>query len=221
MKKVMVTLGRFMYGTWYGAMVLYVAVAALLFGLQLANSCFGDIIAWPKGLHIILMLIALANIGGAMLFSLSRRRFRRGVVQFLLCGVAFFGFVFMSFVYCVPTRMASAPDDEWVESTICAATAIPRDRLTFLGGISMRENIEVFAVADAELERFEPGSPWGMGNHSRAIDHYRRIMKWARIDVVLPDDARVLRCNGSAGYADYVISIVEADGRRYLFCERL
>ena len=38
-KKVMV-LGRFVYGTWYGAMVVFVAVAALLFGLQLANSGF-------------------------------------------------------------------------------------------------------------------------------------------------------------------------------------
>ncbi|MBR4258219.1 MAG: hypothetical protein IKQ17_04245, partial [Kiritimatiellae bacterium] len=47
---------RFVYGTWYGAMVVFVAVAALLFGLQLANSGFHDIIAWPKGIHIILKL---------------------------------------------------------------------------------------------------------------------------------------------------------------------
>ena len=113
MKKKVMVLGRFVYGTWYGAMVVFVAVTVLLHGLQLVNSGFHDIIAWPKGIHIILMLIALVNLGGAMLFSLSRRSFRRGFVQFLLCGVAFFGFVTMSFiVYCVPTRTSSAPDEE-------------------------------------------------------------------------------------------------------------
>ena len=149
MKKKVMVLGRFVYGTWYGAMVVFVAVAALLFGLQLANSGFHDIIAWPKGIHICMMFIALANLGAAMLFSLLRRRFRRGLAQFLLCGVAFFGYVVMSFfVYCVPTRTSLAPDEEWVESTICAATAIPRDKLTFLGGISAREGITALASDD-------------------------------------------------------------------------
>lgn len=219
MKKIWIAVERFVYGTWYGAMVVFVAVTVLLHGLQLANSGFGDIISWPKGIHIILMLIALVNLGGAMLFSLSRRSFRRGFVLFLLCGVAFFGFVTMSFiVYCVPTRTSSAPDEEWVESTICATTAIPRDKLTFLGGISAREGINVFAVADAELGKFRPGSPWGAGNDSEAINHYRSIMKYAHIDVTLPDDARILRCDGSL---EYIITIVEANGNRYLFCKRL
>ncbi len=219
MKKKVMVLGRFVYGTWYGAMVVFVAVAALLHGLQLANSGFGDIISWPKGIHICMMFIALANLGAAMLFSLLRRRFRRGLAQFLLCGVAFFGYVVMSFfVYCVPTRTSSEPDEEWVESTICAATAIPRDKLTFLGGISAREGINVFAVADAELGKFRPGSPWGLGNADNAINHYRRIMEWAHINVALPDDARILRCDGNLSY---IISIVEANGNRYLFCERI
>ena len=219
MKKIWIAVGRFVYGTWYCAMVVFVAVAALLFGLQLANSGFHDIIAWPKGIHICMMFIALANLGAAMLFSLLRRRFRRGLAQFLLCGVAFFGYVVMSFfVYCVPTRTSSEPDEEWVESTICAATAIPRDKLTFLGGISMREGVDVFAVADADLGRFTPGSPWGLGNADNAINHYRRIMEWAHINVALPDDARILRCDGNLSY---IISIVEANGNRYLFCERI
>ena len=117
MKKNWIAVGRFVYGTWYGAMVVFVAVTVLLHGLQLANSGFGDIFAWPKGIHICLMFIALANLGVAMLFSLARRRFRRGLAQFLLCGVAFFGYVVMGFfVYCVPTRTSSAPDEEWVDS---------------------------------------------------------------------------------------------------------
>jgi hypothetical protein len=37
-------------------------------------------------------------------------------------------------------------------------------------------------------------------------------------NVTLPDDARILRCDGSLSY---VISIVEANGNRYLFCERI
>ena len=57
MKKIWIAVGRFVYGTWYGAMVVFVAVTVLLHGLQLANSGFGDIIAWPKVLHIIMMLL--------------------------------------------------------------------------------------------------------------------------------------------------------------------
>ena len=96
--------------------------------------------------------------------------------------------------------------------------AIPRDKLTFLGGISAREGINVFAVADADLGKFRPGSPWDMGNADNAINHYRSIMKYAHIDVTLPDDARILRCDGSL---EYIITIVEANGNRYLFCKRL
>ena len=82
----------------------------------------------------------------------------------------------------------------------------------------MRESINVFAVAEAELRKFRPVFPWGMRNADNAINHYRRIMEWAHIDVTLPDDARILRCDGNLSY---VISIVEANGSRYLFCERL
>lgn len=39
----------------------------------------------------------------------------------------------------------------------------------------MREGVDVFAVADADLGRFTPGSPWGLGNADNAINHYRRI----------------------------------------------
>ena len=78
--------------------------------------------------------------------------------------------------------------------------------------------VQQVAVADADLGRFTPGSPWGLGNADNAINHYRRIMEWAHINVTLPDDARILRCDGSLSY---VISIVEANGNRYLFCERI
>ena len=50
------------------------------------------------------------------------------------------------------------------------------------------------------------------------ISRYRRIKEWAHINVTLPDDARILRCDGSLSY---IISIVEANGNRYLFCERI
>jgi len=221
MKRMMMAVGRIVYCSWYGAMVVFVAVNVVLFGLQLVNSGLGDVVPWPKGLHCVVMLIALANLVGAVFFSFLRRKFRRGLAQLVLCGIAIFGFVFMSFiVYCVPTRTAVAPDEAWVRSAICDPTAIAHDKLTFLGGISQREAINVFAVADVELDkgRFMPGSPWNMGNADNAINHYRRIVERARIEVVIPDDAQIMRCNGSTSYT---ISIVEANGRRYLFCERL
>lgn len=114
----------------------------------------------------------------------------------------------------------SVPSDKWVESTICTPTAITRDKLSFLGGTSQRETIAVFAISDVELDkgRFSSGSPRNLGGADKAINHYRRIMKRSHIDVALPDDARIVHCNSSTSY---LISIVEANGRRYLFCERL
>ena len=220
MKKMMMALGRFMYGTWYGAMVVYAAVAVLLLGLQLANSGFGDIIAWPKGLHIILMLIVLANLGGAMLFSLSRRRFRRGVVQFLLCGVAFFGCIFLGFIiYCIPTRMVTPPSDELVDTIFCESTHIAKEKLVFLGGLSAREPVIVYEVAETPIDegRFFSGSPWTGEVGAKAVAHYRHIMEFCRIGVSLPDDAALSFCN--VGQGD--VTLIKAGAKRYLVYERL
>ena len=222
-KNILGSLRRFMYGTWYGAMAVFAVVTFVLCGLQLVNSDFEDVVAWPTQILHVLMLIALVNVGTAMLFSLSRCKWGRGCGQFLLCCVAFFCFI----IYSLPRSMTaessdkwSVPSDKWVESTICTPTAITRDKLSFLGGTSQRETIAVFAISDVELDkgRFSSGSPRNLGGADKAINHYRRIMKRSHIDVALPDDARIVHCNSSTSY---LISIVEANGRRYLFCERL
>ena len=140
MKKMMLAFGRFMYGNWYGAVVVFVAVAAVLCGLQFATCCMGDLVPWPKDVHLLIMFATVANIGVAMIVSLCRRKWGRAIGLLVLCVAAYVGFAFVAFIsYCVPTRMVMPPSREWTEATICQPSAIEYDNLTFLGGISTRD----------------------------------------------------------------------------------
>ena len=115
--------------------------------------------------------------------------------------------------------MAVPPRRKWTESTICLPTGIANDNLTFLGGISRREAIAVFAVADIPIDksRFLPGSPWTDEVGVKAIGRYRSIMKYCRIDVSLPNTAALSHCNGEYGN----ITLVATGGKHYLVYERL
>ena len=220
MKKRMKAVGRFMYCTWYGAAVVFVAVAAVLCGLQFANCYMGDLVPWPKDIHILIMFATVANIGVAMIVSLCRRKWGRAIGLLVLCVAAYVGFAFVAFIsYCVPTRMVMPPSREWTEATICQPSAIEYDNLTFLGGISTRETVAVFAVADTPLDksRFAEGSPWTDEVGDKALASYRRIMAFCRIDVPLPDTAALSHCDGRDGY----ITLIEANGKTYLVYQRL
>ncbi|MBR4612146.1 MAG: hypothetical protein IKO40_05455 [Kiritimatiellae bacterium] len=140
MKKMMMAVGRFMYCTWYGAAVVFVAVAAVLCGLQFANCYMEDLVPWPKDIHILIMFATVANIGVAMIVSLCRRKWGRAIGLLMLCAVAYVCFAFVAFIsYCVPTRMAMPPSREWTEA-ICQPSAID------LGGISARETVATFLL---------------------------------------------------------------------------
>ena len=220
MKKMMKAVGRFMYGNWYGAVVVFVAVTSVLCVLQFANSCVGDFLPWPKDVHILIMFATVANIGVAMIVSLCRRKWGRAIGLLVLCVAAYVGFAFVAFIsYCVPTRMVMPPSREWTDATICQPSAIEYDNLTFLGGISTRETVAVFAVADTPLDksRFVAGSPWTDEVGDKALSSYRRIMAFCRIDILLPDDAALSHCDGRDGY----ITLIEANGKTYLVYQRL
>ena len=88
MKKMMKAVGRFMYCTWYGAAVVFVAVAAVLCGLQFATCCMGDLVPWPKDVHLLIMFATVANIGVAMIVSLCRRKWGRAIGLLVLCVAA-------------------------------------------------------------------------------------------------------------------------------------
>ena len=133
--------GRFMYCTWYGAAVVFVAVAAVLCGLQFANCYMGVLVPWPKDIHILIMFATVANIGVAMIVSLCRRKWGRAIGLLLLCVVTYVCFAFVAFIsYCAPTRMVTPPSREWTEATICQPSAID------LGGISARETVATFLL---------------------------------------------------------------------------
>ena len=220
MKKMMKAVGRFVYGNWYGAVVVFVAVTAVLCGLQFANCYMGDLVPWPKDIHILIMLATVANIGVAMIVSLCRRKWGRAIGLLVLCAVAYVCFAFVAFIsYCVPTRMAMPPSREWTEATICQPSAIEYDNLTFLGGISTRETVAVFAVADTPIDKshFVAGSPWMDEVGDKALVSYRSIMAFCRIDVSLPSDATLSYCGGREGN----ITLIESNGKTYLVYERL
>ena len=220
MKKIMMAVGRFMYYTWYGAVVVFVAVAAVLCGLQFANCYMGDLVPWPKDIHILIMFATVANIGVAMIVSLCRRKWERAIGLLVLCVAAYVGFAFVAFIsYCVPTRMVMPPSREWTEATICQPSAIEYDNLTFLGGISTRETVAVFAVADTPIDKshFVAGSPWTDEVGDKALVSYRSIMAFCRIDVSLPSDATLSYCGGREGN----ITIIETNGKTYLVYKRL
>ena len=220
MKKTMLEFGRFMYGNWYGAVVVFVAVAVVLCGLQFANCCMGDLVPWPKDVHLLIMFATVANIGVAMIVSLCRRKWGRAIGLLLLCVVTYVCLAFVAFIsHSVPTRMVMPPSREWTEAAICQPSAIEYDNLTFLGGISTRETVAVFAVADTPLDksRFVEGSPWTEEVGDKALASYRRIIAFCCIDVPLPDTAALSHCDGKASK----ITIIEAHGKTYLVYQRL
>lgn len=209
---------RFVYGKEYGAIVACVVVASALYALQVANSLLGDLVPWPKEVHVGLMFAAVVNIGVAAIVSLCRRKWGTAVAQFMCCFVAWVGCGLVAFfVVCTPTRMAFAPGGEWVEHKICSQVGARQDKLIFLGGISQREPVAVFEVADGAVDesRFATCSPWADETGARAVAHYRNLMKASRIDVALPDDASI--SNRDVEYG--MVSLVKANGRAYLVYE--
>ena len=66
-------------------------------------------------------------------------------------------------------------------------------------------------------------SPWAMNTPwtdmvgARAIDHYRSIMKYCRIEAALPDNVVLSHCDGKFGN----MSLIAAEGKQYLVYEGL
>lgn len=211
LKTRMKALGRFMYGNWHGTVVTFVIVSAVLCGLQFINYRMGDFVPWPKNWHYALMFLSVGNIGVAMVVSIIRRRWGRMAWQLALVAVAFACHAVVCFIsYCIPTRSNTAPSRKWTISAICLPTSIAFDSLTFLGGISKREPVYVFRVADIPTDQshFRPGSPLANMIGVAAIDSYRDIMKFCRIEAALPDNAVLSHCCAEYGN----IALIVANG---------
>ena len=212
------------YDTWWGAFALFVATGVVLFALQMLNGMLSDLVAWPKNIHLGLLFALWVNVGVAMVVSLFRRRFGRAAGQLALVVVAFFVYVFAAlFSYCVPTRMTSAPCEEWIQERICKPTHIERSQLVFLGGIDMREEVVVFELIGElqDPECFVPGYAWGGGSSdmTKIGDHFRRLMKMGRVAVELPEEFDVSYFRRDGYYS--ILHKISAGGKTYLVFERL
>ena len=210
------------YDTWWGAFALFVATGVVLFALQMLNGMLSDLVAWPKNIHLGLLFALWVNVGVAMVVSLFRRRSGRAAGQLALVVVAFFVYVFAAlFSYCVPTRMTSAPCEEWIQERICKPTHIERSQLVFLGGIDTREWVVVFEVI-GELppsECFTPGSGFGNVDKARAGDNFRALMKAIRVAVELPEEFDVSSYYDEKNFG--ILQKLSAGGKTYLVYNRL
>jgi len=208
---------RLVYDRCCGAFLLFAAVTVAMLALQHANGAMGDVIPWPKGIQACVMFVLWANIGVAMVVSLFRRKWARAFGQLLLVAVAFVGLVFVGFVsFCVPTRMTSAPSAEWTQKCICDIAQVECSRLVFRGGISTREEVVVFEVADGAAigAGFRQGSPLGEGASVR--EHFQALFEYCRIAIELPTELDISSCNGVDGNLHKIV----ASGKTYLVYER-
>ena len=221
MKETLVKFGRGVYDTWYGAAAVFLVASIVLYGLQLVNGCFGDVVPWPKGVHVLIMMVSVLNVGAAAIVSFVRRKWARALGQLVMLGASVVCCVFVAFiVYCLPTRMPTPPSDEWVCETISVKTNIGKDKLNFLGGISAREPVMVYEVLEGTIDDrpFSPGVPWTGLSDVKARAHYQRIMGFCRIAVSVPDDAVFSHCDAKDSC---IITLIKANNKTYLVCERL
>ena len=218
-----VALGKAVYDTWYGAVALFLAVSAALFGLQVVNEHLGDVVPWPKDAHVLVMIGLALNIGVAAIVSaFVRRKLARAFELLAMMCAALAGSILVGVVVCcLPTRMTTPPCDEWVDKTICSKTGIGKERLQFLGGISARESTVVYEVSDGAIDctKFSPGSPWTSDSDDSkdANAIYPLILKRCHIDVPLPDNAAFYHCDCTNGF----ITIIKASDKGYLVYQRL
>ena len=223
MKRVMFARGvagtaRLFYDRCCGAFLVFAVVTVTMLALQHANGAMGDIIPWPKGIQACIMFVLWANIGVVMAVSLFRRKWVRAFGQFLLMAVAFVGSVFVGFIsLSVPTRMTSAPSGAWTQKCICDVAQVEPSRLVFRGGISTREEVVVFEVADGAPmgAGFRQGSPLGEGASVR--EHFRALFNYCRIAVELPTELDISSCDSVDGNLHKIV----ASGKTYLVYERL
>ena len=181
-------------------------------------------VAWPKNIHLGLLFALWVNVGVAMVVSIFRRKFGRAAGQLALVVVGFFVYLVAAlFSYCVPTRMTSAPCEEWIQERICKPTHIERSQLVFLGGIDMREEVVVFELIGElqDPECFVPGYAWGGGSSdmTKIGDHFRRLMKMGRVAVELPEEFDVSYFRRDGYYS--ILHKISAGGKTYLVFERL
>ena len=209
---------RLVYDRCCGAFLLFVAVTVAMLALQHANGAMGDVIPWPKGIQACVMFVLWANIGVAMGVSLFRRKWARAFGQFLLMVVAFVGLVFVGLIsLSVPTRMTSAPSAAWTQKCICDVAQVECSRLVFRGGISTREEVVVFEVADGASigASFRQGSPLGEGASVRK--HFQALFNYCRIAVELPTELEISSCDSAQGSLHKIVAGVKT----YLVYERL
>ena len=208
------------YDTWWGAFALFVAMGVALYALQMLNGGLSDLVAWPKHVHIGLLLVLWVNVGVAMAVSLFRRKFGRAGGQLALAIVGFFVYMVAAFFsYCVPTRMTASPGEEWIQERICRPAHVERSQLVFLGGISMREVVVVFEVVgeSPSSECFRPGSGWANVDKARFGNRFRRLMEMSRVAVELPEEFDLSHCDEEYG----ILHKLSAGGKTYLVYERL
>lgn len=138
-----------LYGSWYGAVALFMAVAVVL---PFVNEMLDTIL--PNGLILgkewvaVVLILAFVNLLVSAVVSLIRRKRRQALMKFILVipllFVLMWALLMLSFGSC---RMSSAPSESWTEEYVINHVPVKPEQLLFCGGIASREPVYVFEVA--------------------------------------------------------------------------
>lgn len=211
---------HFIYGTWYGATVLFLAVAVLFVFLPFwIDSLLPNSIIISKDCYALIVLVLFINILVSAIVSLFKRAWRQFVIKLLLIfpGIAVYLF-FEVLMICQPTRMASSPKETWIETQILQRLPVEREQIKFCGGIDSREPIVVFEVLGQHHDLDRVLVPEEAAQVKLPKAYFDRLFARFREPITLAGPIRLRTCymNGT-----HIINILEVDGRCFIICNRL
>ena len=110
---------KFLFDTWYGALVVLAVVSAMLLGFTVVDGVLGvrSNIAWNV-LSISLFLVWIAacvTLLAAFVVSLVKRRWLRALLQVLLGGLLLCGFLMALVVVCFMGMFSGPSDDHFAD----------------------------------------------------------------------------------------------------------
>ena len=210
MKTAFAAIGRFIYDTWYGTMVVCLAVTSCLLGLLWANGVFCDVLQERGRTTLLLVeMVVVVNSGVAVVLSLWRRRWKRAIVQSFACYLSVCGFcIVFLFAHALHLEVPASPSERWIERYVCGDTSIARGNLRFLGRVGYA--CAVFEVTGAGVEgvigRAKPAP-------DRKVADFIGVFESLEPRIVLPDDAKIYVFDSRGNTLTFVTA---SDGKCYL-----
>lgn len=204
-----------LYGSWYGAVALFMAVAVVL---PFVNEMLDTIL--PNGLILgkewvaVVLILAFVNLLVSAVVSLIRRKRRQALMKFILVipllFVLMWALLMLSFGSC---RMSSAPSESWTEEYVINHVPVKPEQLLFCGGIASREPVYMFEVSGERPDFDALGFTGDPAGHADPKAEYAWIFARFRNPIALADPVRLRTKNTKDGYW---LEALESGGRTFV-----